>query len=481
MGHEMGPGGKTLNASHPSNGFRYRRACLAGALYFKVVVSCFWSKHFSVSLCLCGSSLLWVLLATTALAQIEAENQLRDPDPKVRERAARQLGEHGNPAYVPVLGAVVQDADEKVRLAVVKSLIRLGTETSLAPLCLAVRGEGLPEIRYLALDGIVNFYLPGYVDTGFGGFFRSVTQRVEGLFSEVDTAVVDADTKLNPEVVETLRKTVTGAPDMNTRIRAARALGILRAREAVPDLLEAAFGSNVDLTAEVLRAFQKIQDTSVGPRVSFLLNYPQKNIQQRAAVTLGLLQAESAIPDLQRLLENSDDKNVRTAALDALAFMPRNETAPLFVRYLEDKEKLLRAAAALALGRLKDPNHSGVLEQARGKERDAGVRLALAFALVAHGKMEFLEELVPQLSSRVRRGEARPYLIELAREARVREALYPKLYLTDPEIRKNLCVVLAASGNSSSISYLEVLLKDSNAEVVAEASRAIRILRSRGL
>jgi hypothetical protein len=63
----------------------------------------------------------------------------------------------------------------------------------------------------------------------------------------------------------------------------------------------------------------------------------------------------------------------------------------------------------------------------------------------------------------------------------VRQALYPKLYSSDTEIRSNLCAVLAASGNSSSVSYLEVLLKDSDPEVVAEASRAIRILRSRGM
>ena len=422
----------------------------------------------------------WLLLATAALAQIEAENQLRDPDPKVRERAARQLGENGNPAYVSVLGGIVKDPDDKVRMAVVRSLIRLGTEASLAPLCQAVQ-DALPEIRYLALDGIVNFYLPGFVDTGFGSTFRSVGQRMGNLFSDVDTAIVDPDTKLAPVVVETLRHAVTGAPDMNTRVRTARTLGILRAKEAVPALLEAAFGNNADVTYEVLRAFQKIQDTSVGPRLSFLLSYPQKNIQQRAATTLGLLRAREAIPDLRQLLERTDDKNVRIATLEALAFMPTAETAPTFEAYLGDREKLLRAASALGLGRLKDPNYTATLEQARSSERDASVRLALDFALVAHGRMDWMEELVSNLPSRVRVGEARPYLIELAREAAVREALYPKLYSQEIEIRRNLAVILGASGDSTSISYLEVLLRDPNAEVVQEASRAIRILRSRGL
>ena len=176
------------------------------------------------------------------------------------------------PAYAPVLAPLVQDSDDKVRMTAVRSLIRIGTEASLPPLCRSVR-DGLPEIRYLAVDGILNFYLPGYIDTGFGGFFRSVGKQFQNMFSDVDTTMVDADTKLNPEVVETLRKAVTGAPDVETKVRAARALGILRARDAVPDLLEAAFGNQVELTAEVLRSFQKIQDTSVAPRLVFLLKY----------------------------------------------------------------------------------------------------------------------------------------------------------------------------------------------------------------
>jgi HEAT repeat protein len=432
---------------------------------------------------LCGGSLacaVWLLLAATAWAQAEAENQLRDPDPKVRERAARQLGENGSPAYIASLGGLLKDSDDKVRLAAVRSIVRLGTPASLSPLCQAVR-DGLPEIRYLALDGIVNFYLPGYVDTGFGGFFRSVGQRVQSLFSDVDTAVVDADTQLDPEVVRTLGSTVTGAPDMDTRIRAARVLGILRAREAVPDLMQAVFGNNVDLTYEALRAFQKIKDASVGPRITFLLHYPQKGIQERAAITIGLLQTKEAIPELRTLLETTDDKNVRIAALDALAFMPTPETSPLLRQYLNDRDKLMRTAAALGLGRLRDPADTSILEETRAGERDGGVRLALAFALVAHGKMELLDELVSNLTSRTRAGEARPYLIELAREAPVREALYPKIYSSDAGIRRNLCVVFSASGDSTSISYLEVLLRDRDSEVVAEASRAIRILRARGM
>ena len=407
------------------------------------------------------------------------EQQLQDPDPKVRERAAKDMGEQGNPAYISLLAPLIQDSDERVRLTTVRSLIRLGSPASLAPLSVAVR-DGIPEIRYQAIDGIVNFYLPGYVDTGFGGFFRSVGRRVEGMFSDVDTVVADPDIGIDAEVLRVFRQAVTGAPDMMTRARVARALGILRVNAAVPDLVQACFSDNTELILEALRALQKIKDVSSGPRVAFLLMYPQKDVQIQAAMTLGLLRVEESIGELRASLEASEDNDVRAAMLDALAFMPNESTGLLFMRHLMDREKKLRIAAALGLGRLKNPEHLPHVEQARQRERDASVRLALDFAMVSFGRLEYVNEIVEELESRARRGEARPYLIELARESAVRDALYAHLYHRNNEVRKNLCMVLAQSGDSSSIVQLNNLLRDRNSEVALEAGRAIRILRARG-
>ena len=129
---------------------------------------------------LVGGALMFLLTAS-AFANVEAEQNLKDPDAEVRAKAAQELGEGGNPAYVTVLADAVQDQDEAVRMAVVKSLIRLGTEASLEPLLVAVQ-DSIPEIREWAINGLVNFYLPGYVDTGFGGFFRSMKTRVGSFF-----------------------------------------------------------------------------------------------------------------------------------------------------------------------------------------------------------------------------------------------------------------------------------------------------------
>ena len=56
---------------------------------------------------------------------------------------------------------------------------------------------------------------------------------------------------------------------MDVRANAARAVGILRGKAAVPDLIEAAHSKNTDVIYESLIALQKIRDESAGPRVEF--------------------------------------------------------------------------------------------------------------------------------------------------------------------------------------------------------------------
>ena len=431
----------------------------------------------------------WLLMIATfalvfcghALASVEVAQQLQDPNPKEREKAARQLGQEDDPANVVILAKAIQDKDEKVRMAVVKSLIHLGSPASLEPLARSVQ-DGIPEIRWLSIDGIVNFYMPGFIDSGFGSYFRSIGSKVGSLFSDVDTVVVTEDVKVDPAAIHALVLSMNGAPDTTTRTRATRALGILRAKEAIPDLLQAAFSNNTELIGATLVAFEKIKDPTVGPRISFLLNYPQKDIQKRAASTLGVLKTESAIPDLVRLFQNnSDDKSLRAVALESLAFMPNKDTAPLFSNNINDKDKSVRASAALGLGRLKDATYLAQLEKALASEKDTAVRLALDFAIVNHGKMDSLPELIENLDSRIHSGEARPYLIELARDAGVRAALRNSLFSKNDDIRRNLCIVFGTSGDGASIPDLEVLSRDRKSDVAEEASRAIRMIRARGV
>lgn len=110
----------------------------------------------------------------------------------------------------------------------------------------------------------------------------------------------------------------------------------------------------------------------------------------------------------------------------------------------------------------------------------------MAFALVNLGKRgmgEFdpLRYLVNDLNSSAYRGVSLAYLIELARDPQVRQALYPAL--KEPSVTKDektgLAQVLAASGGQDAVAPLEAISQDPDSEVSEEGLRAVKNLRAR--
>jgi HEAT repeat protein len=155
-----------------------------------------------------------------------------------------------------------------------------------------------------------------------------------------------------------------------------------------------------------------------------------------------------------------------------------------FLRYLPDKDENLRAAAAEGLARLKNPADSAPATKAFLDERRLSPRLSDAFAMVSLGNLdpgEFgpLRYLVNTLNLRAYRGVAIAFLTELAREAAVRQAVYPLLPRATKDEKIQLSIVLARSGDRDSVPYLETLSMDSDPEVAQEGIRSLRTLRAR--
>ena len=103
----------------------------------------------------------------------------------------------------------------------------------------------------------------------------------------------------------------------------------------------------------------------------------------------------------------------------------------------------------------------------------------MAFASVMLGDHVQLARLIEGLNSKVHRLEARPLIVELARDPEVLSKLYVPLATGTPPQRRHLAVVLARSGTSESVPYLESLMDDSNNQVASAAIEALRILRAR--
>jgi len=421
-----------------------------------------------------------LLCVPAAFAQDQPE-----PDPKKRAKAVRDFARNADASAIPKLAEYLKDPDKGVRLEAVKGIVSIGGVPSLNPLAEATRDNDA-EIQAWATDGIVNFYMPGYVKQGFTASLKRTGDVIVGKFVPAPEVAVDhyVAGQVRPELAKALGRVATGSASMAVRANAARALGILRSRQGVPDLLEAARSKDTTVMLESLLALQKIGDTKAGEGVVFLLRDLDPKVQIAAIETVGILQTRAALKPLMEIFSRSDSKEVRRAALSAVAMVPDKASHALLTEYLVNKDDDLRTAAAEGLGRLRDPADKAKLAKGFEDERKMKPRLALAFALVEAGNLELsefspLQYLVNTLNSSSYRNVAEAYLIELCREQAARQALYPGMAGRTREEKIGLARILAQSGQKDSLPVLEKLGADPDTTVGVEAARSLRTLRTR--
>lgn len=429
------------------------------------------------------SGRILVLLALVFGAYFSAAGQ--DPtsaNARERQRAARQLGEQGS-AAIPALSQLLRDSEYEVRLEAVKSVVKIGTQHSLSPLVEATR-DADPEIQIRATDGLVDFYVPGYVRTGLSGSLRRVGRSIRARFTDVNDLVIPPYMEVRPEVIDALGKLARGGSDMTSRANAARAVGVLRGHAAVPDLLEAVRSKDSRLMYEALIALKKIRDKSAGPEIVFLLRDLDDDVQIAAIEVTGLLQNRDALPRLREVVTDARNNKVRRAALTAIAMLPDETSRSTYQQYIQDKDADLRAAAAEGYARLRNPDDLAMVEGYFNAEKKMNPRLSLAFALVMLGRTEMsefspLQYLVNTLNSSMFTGVAEAFLIETSREAAVRTNLYPTLSSGTRNERIRLAHILARSGDRETEAHLERMANDPDPELSKEAVGALRTLRTR--
>jgi len=250
--------------------------------------------------------------------------------------------------------------------------------------------------------------------------------------------------------------------------------------------MEALQTKNTQVIYEVLIALQKIHDPATAAPIEFLVRDLDDRVQSAALETVGLLQDRAAIPAVRDALDHARSVKVRRAALEALALMPDASLHDVFRTWLTSSDDYLRASAAEGLARLKDPQDQPALEKMFNDETKIGPRLAAAFGLDELGKLDMsalapLRYLVYNLNMAAWRGVARPYLVELARDQTVRQALYPALTLPDAtkDEKTGLAEVLASSGGADSVAPLQALSRDQDADVARAALRALQAVQAR--
>ena len=447
------------------------------------------------------SLLLFAVLASQDVPAGQTSTRTEIPQPRPlnsdpvvessRERlkTAHDLGKQGSEA-IPQLIRLYDDANIPVRVEVIHALADIGGPRSLDPLVKALADPDA-EIQIRATDGLVNFYLPGYLKTGLSAKLKRVGSALQARFTENETAdIVPAFVQPREDVLTGLAAVVQKSQAMESRANAARALGILRGRVALPVLVEALRSKDDLLMYESLVAIQKIHDPAAAPRIAFLLRDLNERIQIKAIETTGMLGNKDALGDLSALIDRNRTIKVKRAALSAMGMLADESSHPLFTRFLGDRDEGMRVGAAEGLGRLKQDADLAALEKAFTEERKTSARLSLAFALVLHGKIELgeftpLRYLISNLNSKAYRGVAQPLLIEASRDVHVLHALHRALTQTVPgasinrEERTGLAQVLAISGDAESAPILQAMSTDGDPEVAGEALRALRTFRAR--
>jgi HEAT repeat protein len=399
----------------------------------------------------------------------------------MRPKDVREIARSGS-AAIPKLQELLSSGSVEVRAEAVRQITEIGPPHSLDPLIQATR-DGDPGVQMLAIDGLVNFYLPGYVKHGVSGTIERVGTSIKSRFTDTNDQVIDAYITVRADVIAALAVQLR-AGSLDVRANAARAVGILRGRAVVADLIAATRSKDSTLIYESLVALQKIGDQSAGPQVEFLLRDFDPKVQTAAIETVGILRDHGAVAALADVIGHTDNIKVKRAALTSLAMLPDPAYRGIYLQYLHDKDEKLRGAAAEGLGRLKNPHDLPVLKQFWQEEGRPAPRLSLAFAQVMLGSTELsqfspLQFLINNLNLASYSGAALPLLVELARDARVRAVLDGALPTGTRDEKIGLARVLGASGDQESMARLKKLMNDPDPAVSQAALDATRTLQVR--
>jgi HEAT repeat protein len=131
--------------------------------------------------------------------------------------------------------------------------------------------------------------------------------------------------------------------------------------------------------------------------------------------------------------------------------------------------------AAEGLARL---NYNGALKDRYDQEKKPNVRNALAFALVAQGKDEYIDTLAAGLDSR-QDYQAEAYLYELGKFEGKLPKLHEYLRSPNPRVRARIARIVGNIGDPASREPIQALAQDSNIEVMREVTDAMRKLSPR--
>ena len=338
-------------------------------------------------------------------------DNLQSPNPRLRSRAAAELGELQAPEALPFLiQSLKDDVNTYVRSAAAESLGHIGGAEAVFPLMDALRDSSSfvrrataialgqlqakeAQVALLQLLEDNNFYVRRAAINAIGklgvpDLGKVLLPLLETDDQRIRRTVITSLRRLRtleavPRLVEILEEYLhSPSPrDLPVVKTLVIALGELQTQEVAPVLIRVLRGY-VGARSLAAAALGQVGDHRAGPALVESLADPSTSLRLAALKSLGNLGYVEAAPDVRRLLSFVDPRVRRIAARAAGQLKDHEAFSILVFMAREDPSPLVRPAAVEALTSLGDERTLEPL-LALVADNNAYLRASLAFALCA--------------------------------------------------------------------------------------------------
>jgi len=416
-----------------------------------------------------------VMIHSLLLFTILFQNPSLDSvSPKEREAAVEKMAFLGNSAAIPQLAAALKkESKSDIRASMIAALGRIRDRQAVPILADTLRTDLDKDVRLQAIDSLLRLYIP----IEDSGPIRTIFSKVKSVFVLPDAPVVGPEVQIDAAAKEGLATAMQKDFSDEVRTEAARALGVLKAKDQV-SVLTAALEDPQNrehsaVRVQIARTLGVIRDPAAGPALERTLRDPDQKVAQEAILSVGLVGDTSARPALDQIFRTDPKQTMKSRALEALSLLHDKGNIPLFESLLNDKSDYYRELAAEGLARVQY-NANG-WKQMYEQEKKPNVRNALAFGLAASGDTDYMNDLANGLSGR-QAYQTEVYLYELGKYDGKSNELYRYLKSGDPKVRAGVTRIIGNIGDPASVDQIRPLRDDPNADVVREAVAALRKL-----
>ena len=379
--------------------------------------------------------------ATTPPGLPQAAQDIASPSAQVRRQALRALREHGGPETLPLYARLVGDAELDIRegaiLGVIVTYVHPPMQRSVGNAAAAFEAARLHDQPWA---------VPPELSTAL---VKALADDAPSIRRDAAYAV---GIVLNPPVTKAVAFELVASlsdPEPPVRVAAARAIGRLRVPDAGVPLVGRVNDEDLDVRLASMRALGDLRFEQAVDALTDQFNYYVRGVAGRSAIS-------------------------------ALAAIAHRSTRALFEEQTASKNSAHRQAAYEGLARSGFAAAAApVIEAAMGSEKDARVRLAMAFALASAGR-DGINRLLDALSDRDRSDDALEYLVELG-QPHV-DAVAARLSEPTPLVRGQVATALGFIGGPKAVEALTRASGETDPDVRQRISVAqFRLARARAV